>query len=82
MITENKGKQVRQIIYTLFQSNFRWLCVFSNTKATFETQFMKRFNNTEGELKKKRVIQGSFSDKATTDFDFTDEAAASFPSSM
>ena len=29
-----------------------WLCVLSNTQATFEAQFMQKLSNTEAELKK------------------------------
>ena len=32
------------------------LYVFSNTKAIFEAQFMKKLNKTEAELKKKGCL--------------------------
>ena len=34
-----------------------WLYVLSNTKATFEAQFMKKFSKTKAELKKALLIK-------------------------
>ena len=52
---------------------------------------MKKSSSTEGELKKSVAyekacntvaVQGSFSDIATTNIDFTNEAVVTFPSLM
>ena len=39
-----------------------WFCVYilSNTEATFETQFMKKFSNTEAKLKKALLMKKEF----------------------
>ena len=59
--------------YSKYRKGLVWwcLCLSSNTYATFEGQFMKKFSNTEAELKKKRCLEkkrvylGNISEAAT-----------------
>ena len=36
------------------------MLILSNTKVTFEAQFIKKLSNTKAELKKKRVVFNIF----------------------